>query len=147
LGWRFSDDLSKELEVGSIKKGGTIEELARMIGVDSEGLVNTVSNWNRNTLKGGDPDFDRSVVAPINNPPYYAGYVKNYVGSNYGGLKIDTKCNVIHISGKVIPRLYAAGSTSGGCIGKLHLGGGTLLSKSMTFGRIAGMNAANEISW
>jgi succinate dehydrogenase/fumarate reductase flavoprotein subunit len=115
-----------------------------LIELDPATLEETVNVWNKDAANGKDPVFGRKKVAPIDTPPFYAGFIHNYAGYNYGGLMINTKAQVMDVYGNVISRLYGAGTTTGGCLGKIHLGAGTLLSKSMTFGRIAGKNAAAE---
>ncbi|MBI3949220.1 MAG: FAD-dependent oxidoreductase [Acidobacteria bacterium] len=143
----FSNDLSKELAIGSIKTAATIRALASVIGVNADNLDATVSTWNTNAAQGKDPQFGRTLVAPINTPPFYAADVRNYAGYNYGGVRITPDCRVVKALGSVIHRLYAAGSTTGGVLGQVHPGAGTMISKAMTFGRIAGQNAALEAPW
>ena len=58
-----------------------------------------------------------------------------------GGVKIDTKAEVLNPAGHTIPGLFAAGEVTGGVHGKFRLGGSGLLD-AFVFGRIAGRNAA-----
>lgn len=60
-----------------------------------------------------------------------------------GGIRINTQAQVLDESGEVIPGLYAAGEVTGGIHGNNRLGGNAY-SDIMTFGRIAGLNAAEE---
>lgn len=60
-----------------------------------------------------------------------------------GGIRINTQAQVLDESGEVIPGLYAAGEVIGGIHGNNRLGGNAY-SDIMTFGRIAGVNAAEE---
>src|SRR5262249_45538185 len=47
------------LERGVVKKGQTLEELARQCDIDPRGLAETVERFNRNARNGIDPDFGR----------------------------------------------------------------------------------------
>lgn len=60
-----------------------------------------------------------------------------------GGLKTDVESHVISVSGDVIPGLYAAGRCSSLIYGH-YMGSGTSIADCITFGRIAGQNAAAE---
>jgi len=62
------------------------------------------------------------------------------VGS--GGLKINTKAEVLDVYGKPIPRLYAGGRATGGLMSNQYPSCGTAVSTAVCFGRIAGRNAA-----
>jgi succinate dehydrogenase/fumarate reductase flavoprotein subunit len=64
-----------------------------------------------------------------------------------GGLKINTATQVINVNGSIIPRLYAAGETTGGTIGYNYPSAGTAIQNAICFGRIAGKNASLEIPW
>jgi TRAP-type C4-dicarboxylate transport system substrate-binding protein len=59
-----------------------------------------------------------------------------------GGLRVNTKTQVIDTFGNPIPRLYACGYTSGGWMGYLDPSGGTRIGTCMTLGRISGQQAA-----
>jgi urocanate reductase len=64
-----------------------------------------------------------------------------------GGLKINAKDQVIDQFGDVIPGLYAAGEVAGGLMGiPSHYYTGTMTLQCFTQGRIAGDNAADEVS-
>ena len=61
-----------------------------------------------------------------------------------GGLKINTKAQVISEAGQVIPNLYAAGEVAGG----IHAGnrlGGNSLTDIFTYGRIAAKKALEKM--
>ena len=58
-----------------------------------------------------------------------------------GGVTINSNAEVIDTEGNVIPGLYAAGEVTGGIHGNNRLSGNAF-SDIMTFGRIAGENAA-----
>ena len=53
------------LRSGYLKKGRTLEELARACGIDPDGLAATVAEFNRNARRGEDPEFGRGST-PFN---------------------------------------------------------------------------------
>lgn len=130
-------------------EGGTVEELAEAIGIDSACLQNTVDFYNSLCEAGEDRQFGKEpeFLTPLVTPPFYA----SYCGSStcpfmtQGGLKIDTGSHVINVNGEVIPGLYAAGRCSDIIYG-FYMGSGTSVADALTFGRIAGQNAAQEPS-
>ena len=62
------------------------------------------------------------------------------------GLKINTKLQVLDTERNVIPGLYAAGNVSGSFFGNGYptTVPGLTHSRAWTFGRLAGLNAADE---
>jgi flavocytochrome c len=141
----FSDDLEKEVTSGVVLKADTIKALAEKMKIPGNVLQETIAKWNTDAKTGADTDFDRKVaLGPIETPPFYAFETYSTMFDTAGGLKINAKAQVVDVWGNVIPRLYAAGSTSGGVIGEHYPGSGTALNALLTFGRIAGKNAAAE---
>jgi succinate dehydrogenase/fumarate reductase flavoprotein subunit len=59
-----------------------------------------------------------------------------------GGPRTDRDGQVLHVSGGVIPGLYAAGNAMAGATGKAYGGAGGTLGPAMVFGYRAGMAAA-----
>jgi succinate dehydrogenase/fumarate reductase flavoprotein subunit len=57
-------------------------------------------------------------------------------------LKINANAQVLDMRDKAIPRLYAAGRTTGGVLGAVFPASGVNLLDALCFGRIAGRNAA-----
>ncbi|MEM3474880.1 MAG: FAD-binding protein, partial [Nitrososphaerota archaeon] len=112
-----------------------------------------VNNWNRYVDEGYDPEFKRrdlpmkkgDPMLKIDTPPFYAIKGRPSLHHTMGGLHINTKAQVLDVEGKVIPGLYAAGEITGGIHGTNRIGGNALLD-IIAFGRIAGRNAAREVS-
>jgi succinate dehydrogenase/fumarate reductase flavoprotein subunit len=140
----WSLDNSAEIEKGWIKKGQTLAELAKEIGVDGTVLEHTVATFNLHCKNGQDPDFhrDQSMMGPIDTPPYYAIPQVPTVVSVSGGPRHDKDARVLDNEGKPIPRLYAAGEL-GSMIAWLYEAGAGL-SECFVFGKIAGKKAAAE---
>ena len=51
------------IDRGWLKTASTLEELAGKIGVDAEGLKQTVQRFNEHARRGVDPDFERGASA------------------------------------------------------------------------------------
>ena len=134
-------------------QANTLEELAKKLGIDPTGLKQTMDKYNRDieTL-GYDSEFDRrtqsgirGVPIKIETPPFYGYRCTGATSSFKGGIKINSKAQVVNQYGEVIPHLYAAGEATGGLWG--HDGTylpNTMVSASMTYGRIAAKNAVKE---
>ena len=143
----WSGNKNKDIEEGTTKKADTIRELAEKIEVDSDTLEETVSKYNVNAKRGVDPEFGKTRdLDPIDTPPFYAFERIVGIHSTMGGLRINTRAQVIDVKGQVIRRLYAAGEITGGTIGYNYPTAGTAIQNAICFGRIAGVNAASETS-
>ncbi len=154
----FDDKAKNSVRPGKLGKakpfqGNTIEELAEKAGIDPKGLRETIDKYNSDIKGVGyDTVFDRQTLegcdgtpVTIDTPPYYAVKCKGSTSSFKGGIKINTRCQVLNQYDEVIPGLYAAGEVTGG----LWSAHGTYLpctmvTAAMTFGRIAGKMAAAE---
>ena len=137
-----------EAELNNLKSKGyvyqadTLEDLAKQVGIDSEGLKATVTRYNELVKSGKDTDFEKDEIElPIAKAPFYCVPLSPTLHHTMGGLKINTEAQVINTDGKVIPGLYAAGEVTGGIHGSNRVGGNAL-TDGVVFGRIAGKNAA-----
>jgi fumarate reductase flavoprotein subunit len=146
--FNWSEDFSKEISDGKVKVGKSVKELAEAIKVNAEQLQATIDKWNKDVATGKDTLFGKTVgLKPINVPSFYATRITDSNLGVIGGVKINTKTQVLDVNGNVIPRLYAAGMVAGGFIGPYYPGSGTALQGTITFGRIAGKAAAEEKPW
>lgn len=141
-------DLTNALKTGIVKKADTIEGLAKALGIDPQGLVETIKVWNSNVEAGlGDPVWGRKYgLKPIKTPPFFGCELKSYAYNEATGIRINADAKVIDVYGKPIPRLYAAGRVTGGQYGQLY-SCGTAICTALIMGRIAGKNAAAERPW
>lgn len=144
----WSDDLSKELADGSIKKAASIGDLASTIDVNASQLESTINKWNEDMANGKDTLFNKQAgLKPLNKAPYYAAKATEGNLGTVGGLRINAKTQVLDAEGKPIPRLYAGGMVTGGFIGPYYPGSGTAVGATVIFGRICGKNASQEQPW
>ena len=77
---------------------------------------------------------------PLNKAPYYAIWITPAVHHTMGGIKINTKAEVIDVNGKVVPGFFAAGEVTGGVHGDNRVGGNGI-ADAMVFGKRAGQEA------
>jgi len=126
-------------------KGNTIEEVAKLAGVNGDNLKATVARYNSFVKAKKDADFDRPVQymkAEISaEGPYYIVEQKPRFATTMGGLVTDDHLNVMTKDGKTIPGLWAAGEVTGVTHGTNRLGGNAY-TDIIVFGRIAGEAAA-----
>jgi fumarate reductase flavoprotein subunit len=125
-----------------VKEGETPEMLAKVIGVPPETFAQTIDTYNKAVDAKNDTEFKRpDMPRDLKTPKYFAIEVKPGVHYTMGGLKINKDTQVMDKTDKPIGGFYAAGEVTGGVHGANRLGGNSI-SETITFGRIAGANAA-----
>jgi tricarballylate dehydrogenase len=134
----------------SVEVADTLEELAGKIGIDSEKLSKTVSDFNNSidrsvafdpNVKDGRSAATEPVksnwAAPIEAGPFYAYGVTCGITFTFGGVKSDTHGRVLDGEGQHIRGLYVAGEMLGGLF-SANYPGGSGLAAGCVFGRRAG---------
>ena len=143
--YTWSDDNKAEIAKGWLEKGETLEELAKKINVDPEGLVATVAKYNEDCAQGFDSEFGRDIaLSPIDGGPYYATELGLGIINTQGGPARNGHHQVLDYNDKPIPRLYAGGEFGSIWI-FLYQGGGNVPEALCT--RAAGVEAANLEPW
>jgi tricarballylate dehydrogenase len=134
----------------------TIEEFAQKLeGVNAAAFLDTIKEWNRAVQT--DIPFDPNIkdgrcasglainksnwANSIDTPPFEGYAVTCGVTFTFGGLRIDTRAQVLNTDYQAIGGLYAAGELVGGLF-YFNYPGGTGLMSGAVFGRIAGAAAA-----
>lgn len=142
--YQWSLDNSEEIRKGLIAQGKDIKQVAEKIGLDGQALEDTVTKYNESCHRGYDPEFGRAkeYLGPLESPPFYATKLWPALFNTQGGPRRNREAQILHVSGKPIPRLYSAGEL--GSIWGLLYQGGSNNAESLAFGRIAGRNAAAE---
>lgn len=126
----------------------TINDLAKFYSIPYEGLKQTIDNYTKYAHNGKDEEFNKpffkfdGIVPDLTKPPFYAWRAIPKVHHTMGGVKIDTKANVLDKNDNPIKGLFAAGEAVGGPHGASRLGS-CAIPDCIVFGRIAGKNAAN----
>jgi len=142
-----------------LARADSLAALARRVGIDPEGLEQTVARFNRFAAEGRDPDFRRGeslfdryyadwgrkpseTLGALEKPPFYALPVSCGAIGTSGGPRIDDVGRVLHVSGSPIEGLYAAGDAAASTTGPGYGGPGGPIGQGMTFAWRAGRHAA-----
>lgn len=130
---------------GSVIEADTLEDLAAKTGMDAGKLKASVDAYNA-VVRGEKEDAfgfqaNNKADREMTQGPWYACKKVPTVHHTMGGLRINTAAQVLDTNGSVIPGLYAAGEVTGGIHGSNRLGGNAI-ADCMTYGRLAGENAA-----
>jgi tricarballylate dehydrogenase len=136
---------------------GAIAELATELGLDPAALEATVAEYNAAVQPGEfDPySFDGKrtggITPPKSNwayrlesPPYVAWPLTCAITFTFGGIRTDSAARVVSPAGTPIPSLYAAGEVTGLYYHEYPVG--TSVLRALTFGRLAGADAARVAS-
>jgi fumarate reductase flavoprotein subunit len=132
-------------DAGKVFRADTVAALAEKAGINVERLLYTVENYNRDCAAGQDTAFGKAkdLLKPLRSAPFYAVRLRPAViGVTGAGLRTDAEARVLDAGDRPIPGLYAAGDTVGGIHGEVYVGGGAMIANAITYGRIAGRNAA-----
>lgn len=131
----WSEDNSREIESGLIKKADTVAELAELIGLDPAVLEDEVARYNAACAAGKDDVHGRNpdTLLPVSNGPFYAVPITPSIVCTGGGAKRDMDGHVFGHDGQVIPRLFEAGEL-GSFISDLYQNG-SYLTEAMITGR------------
>jgi len=131
---------------GFIIEHNNFNELSKNINVDYKKLENTINAHN--------DAYDKKIIDKYNkttffhkfdlNNKIYSMVITPSVHYTMGGLKINSKAEIISTNGKSINGLYGAGEVTGGVHGGNRLGGNSL-AECGVFGRIAADSAVNYI--
>ncbi len=148
--------LRDEYRIREITKAeaDTVEELARKLEIDPEGLVRTVREFNAAVQPG---EFNPAILdskctkgitppksnwaLPLDSPPFVGYAVTCGITFTFGGLRITTRAEVLDTEDRPIPGLYAAGELVGGLFYHNYPGGSGLMAGAV-FGNLAGEQAA-----
>ena len=146
---------------GYMRKGETIEALARACSIDPIRLKSSMERFNAFARKGRDEDFHRgdreydrflgdhtyspsASLGPLEEAPFYAvPIVPGDVGT-FGGAVTDVQARVLREDGSVIPGLYATGTTSAAVMGRKYPGAGCSIGPAFTWGYVAARHAAGS---
>ena len=151
----YHEKMTEYIQEGFAVQAGTLDELAKKIGLDPARFKETIVKYNGYVEAKNDLDFKRGLYRElgkrqllpnkIETPPFYSLKVTPGIHHCCGGLRINEKAQVMDaIEGKVIiEKLYSAGEVNGGTHGTNRMGGNSI-PDCIIFGRIAGINAVKE---
>ncbi len=134
-----------DIDAGFFFSAGTVAELGakvemkyQRVPMSPAALEATVARYNSFVDSGTDADFGKPGPAyKIARPPFYAAWATPSPHDSRAGLRINARCQVMDITGQVIPGLYCGGESAGGF--SQHG-----LARAVCQGLIAGMHAAEE---
>ncbi|WP_460775692.1 FAD-dependent oxidoreductase [Microbacterium sp. GXF7504] len=146
-------------KMGYLHKGRTVEALARKIGVDPQGLAETLERFNRDAVAGVDTEFGRGStaynhfrgdlehkpnpnLAPIDKGPYFAAKVRMGDLGTFAGIDVDEHNAVIRADGSRIRGLYAVGAAAVSVFGGGYPGYGSHIGPALVFGYRMGRDIA-----
>jgi fumarate reductase flavoprotein subunit len=141
----MTESLDEFIEDRKILRANTLEDLARQTGIRHPALQTTLDTYNSDCEAGVDTRFGKVASAwkPVLKPPFYAARIRPAVVCfTSTGLRIDEHARVHDFADRPIPGLFAAGEAAGGVLGDRVFGGGSSMAHVLSFGRIAGRNAA-----
>jgi hypothetical protein len=138
---------SVDTKNGFFFSAGSLAELARKIQMKYQrmamppaNLEVTVARYNSFVDAGKDEDFEKPKPQyKIAKPPFFAAWSMPVIHDTRAGLRINVKCQVVDMSGEVIPNLYCGGESAGGF--SMHG-----LARCLCQGYIAGHSAHAEKS-
>lgn len=140
----FADDrsyLQGLVLMGYVEKANSIDELAQLIDIDADILINTIDQYNQSVALKSDCLGRETLINAIDKPPFYANMKKPTIHHTLGGIEINEMAQVLNQDKQPINGLFAAGEVTGGIHGANRLGGNSF-PDMIVFGRIAGKNAA-----
>ena len=141
-------------EYSTVYAADTLEELAEIVGYTGEAKTNflaEVERYNELCHNGLDEDFGKMSkrMFPVENPPYYACKFGNAgMLVMFGGLECNHDLQVTaDCTNDPIPGLYVAGNTMGRRLQVDYpvVVAGISLATALSFGRLAGKNAAASV--
>lgn len=134
--------------------GATIAELAGKLSIPAAILEHTINTYNAACEAGMFKPLELDHLATrglapaksnwaraLDRPPYWAWPIISSNVLTFGGLKVNTRAQVLNQDGIPIKGLYAAGEVVG-MYYKTYTGATSVL-KGAVFGRLAGVDATN----
>jgi tricarballylate dehydrogenase len=138
--------------------GDSIRSLAQRLDIENvDAAVETIEAFNAacdpgefdpnrldgNRTTGIDPQKSNWAL-PLDDPPYTGYPVTGGMTFGFGGVAISPDAEVLDTRDEPIPRLYAAGNSTGGLFYN-NYPGGTGLTNAAVYGKIAAETAVRDI--
>ena len=148
LGWTTSQMVEDSVDY----KADTLEELFEQMGLPVETAMAEVERYNELCAAGYDEDFGKMSkrLFPVENPPFYgcSFSAARSMLVMIGGLECDHDLHVVDADDNPIPGLFVAGNNQGRrfLVDYPVIVAGISLGTALTFGRLAGTNAAAAVN-
>lgn len=138
--------IAKYDKSGIVTAGSDVADLASKIDVDPGALQKSVEAYNAITTDGATDEFGRTEGCIAFAPgAMYAIKVAPGIHHAMGGIRINTRNEVLDADGNPIPGLYAAGEVTGGIHGNNRIGGNAVCDIEV-FGKNVGEVVAEVLA-
>lgn len=145
--------IQADAEAGKLFTADTIEGLLDQLDIDKKAALASIARYNELCHAGVDSDYGKCAkrMIPVEQPPFFCDrYAGDGTSRGVGhlvtmsGLESDEECRVYGEDMEPIPGLYAAGNVQGNRFAVIYpeVLQGHSIAMAMTFGYIAGKNAA-----
>ena len=141
----------KDVDSGEIKKADSIEDLALHLGLPPDRLKATVDRYNGFCESGEDTDFYKrpDLLVSLQKGPYYGQANRRpWLLVVSGGLRCNTKMQVLDAQDQIIPGLYVVGTIVGDMFANYYSflpSGINYGALCITFGYLVGKDIATSV--
>ena len=141
------------------ERGETVAELAQRCGIDPDGLVAALAEFNQHAALGRDPHFHRGesaqdrhlgdaarphpCLAPLEQGPYHAIPIRPGTLGTCGGLVTDDDGRVLDRRGRAVPACTRRETSPAAVFDDAYPGGGATLGSAITRAYAAGRALAD----
>ena len=142
------EDYNNAIEANAIIKADNAAELSSLTGINKESLDKTIKEVEEMVEGKRKDSFGRDfTIKPKLESPYYTVKVTGALFHTQGGLVVNEHAQVMDKNKDPLPNLFAGGGSARGISGPSDWGyiAGNGLLTATTFGRLAGVSAANLV--
>ena len=142
------EDYNNAIEAKAIIKADNAAELSALTGINKESLDKTIKEVEEMVEGKRKDSFGRDfTIKPKLESPYYTVKVTGALFHTQGGLVVNEYAQVMDKNKVPLPNLFAGGGSARGISGPSDWGyiAGNGLLTATTFGRLAGLSAANLV--
>ena len=142
------EDYNNAIEANAIINADSTAELSALTGINKESLDKTIKEVEEMVEGKRKDSFGRDfTIKPKLESPYYTVKVTGALFHTQGGLVVNEYAQVMDKNKVPLPNLFAGGGSARGISGPSDWGyiAGNGLLTATTFGRLAGLSAANLV--
>ena len=142
------EDYNNAIEANAIISADSTTELSALTGINNESLNKTIIEVEEMVEGKRKDSFGRDfTIKPKLESPYYTVKVTGALFHTQGGLVVNEYAQVMDKNKVPLPNLFAGGGSARGISGPSDWGyiAGNGLLTATTFGRLAGLSAANLV--
>ena len=142
------EDYNNAIEANAIISADSTTELSALTGINNESLNKTIIEVEEMVEGKRKDSFGRDfTIKPKLESPYYTVKVTGALFHTQGGLVVNEDAQVMDKNKVPLPNLFAGGGSARGISGPSDWGyiAGNGLLTATTFGRLAGLSAANLV--